>query len=89
MLYLGAGMSRCVMIDNSHAGIPDKVKSLRTPGKHQDTEFGLQAHAEGFGALRVGDVPSLVCLIEEVPPVLRETNRSGTDYTASLDVTAC
>ncbi|MCC3300466.1 MOSC domain-containing protein [Arthrobacter sp. zg-Y895] len=59
LLRLGEGMPRCVMIDETQAGIAAQRKALKLLGTHHSTEFGLQAHVMRTGKLRVGDVVTL------------------------------
>ncbi|KAD4060113.1 MOSC domain-containing protein [Arthrobacter yangruifuii] len=55
VLRLGAGMPRCVMIDQAQAGVEAQPQALKLLGGHHSTEFGLQAHVLRTGTLRVGD----------------------------------
>lgn len=59
VLQVGAGMPRCVMVDQARAGVKAEPKTLTTIGAHNGMDFGLQVHASHSGTLRVGDVVSL------------------------------
>lgn len=59
VLRLGAGMPRCVMIDQPQAGVPAEPKALKILGSHHQMELGLQAHAVHTGTVKVGDVLTL------------------------------
>ena len=54
VLRLGPGMPRCVMIDQSQAGVEAAGKTLKLLGLHHRAEFGLQAHVRQPGTVRVG-----------------------------------
>jgi uncharacterized protein YcbX len=59
VLHLGPGMPRCVMVDQSQAGVLAGPKTLRSLGEQHALELGLQAHARCIGTIRVGDAAIL------------------------------
>lgn len=59
VLQLGAGMPRCVMVDQAQAGVTAEPKTLKSLGAHNSMVLGLQARARCLGTLRVGDVVTL------------------------------
>lgn len=59
VLRLGAGMPRCVMIDQPQAGVAAAGKTLKLLGLHHSAEFGLQAYVKNAGTLRVGAAVTL------------------------------
>lgn len=59
VLQLGAGMSRCVMVDHAQVGITAEPKTLKLLAAHNSMQLGLQARARCIGTLRVGDVVTL------------------------------
>lgn len=59
VLQLGAGMPRCVMVDQAQAGTAAEPKTLKSLGVRNNAELGLQARAKRFGTLRVGDIVTL------------------------------
>lgn len=59
VLQLGAGMPRCVIVDQAQAGTAAEPKTLKSLGERNNAELGLQARAKRSGTLRVGDVVTL------------------------------
>ena len=59
VLRLGAGMPRCVMIDQPQAGVSADAKALKLLGSRHSAEFGLQAYATQMGIVSIGDTVTL------------------------------
>lgn len=59
VLRLGAGMSRCVMVDQPQAAVTPGPPVLRALGLAHDVLLGLQAEVLRPGTLSVGDVVRL------------------------------
>ncbi|MGZ4565890.1 MAG: MOSC domain-containing protein [Blastococcus sp.] len=60
VLALGPGMPRCVMVDAAQAGVASTPRMLRTLGRVNDTQLGLQASVRSGGVVRLGDVARLL-----------------------------
>ena len=54
VLRLGAGMPRCVMVDQPQREVAAEAGVLRALGRAHDTELGLQAEVLRPGTVRVG-----------------------------------
>lgn len=60
VLTLGPGMPRCVMVDAAQPGVPTTPRLLRTLGRVNDTQLGLQASVRSGGVVRLGDAARLL-----------------------------
>jgi uncharacterized protein YcbX len=59
VLRLGAGMTRCVMVDLAQRDLPRHGRILKALADTRDLAFGLQASVVRGGTLRVGDAAVL------------------------------
>ncbi len=59
VLELGAGMPRCVMVDQQQAGVSADPPMLKALGQTHDVLLGLQASVLRPGRIRVGDYARL------------------------------
>ena len=73
VLTLGPGMPRCVMVDAAQAGVPTTPPLLRTLGRVNDTQLGLQATVRAGGVRPAGG---------RRPPAVRLSRASTASWSA-------